>query len=476
MTALVANVDNTVDTFGQWITKTNQAITVIRETAVTTDSNTAVGNASITGVFTANSFYASNGGIISVGNDAANLVINTSALIIYDSPTANLLITGAGITIDTSTVFSKLSISMGNTIITTANISVDNFTIRDSITIANSTNQSTINPLSIYSYYSNSNFAVVANNVTVGDDSANIVATRDSLTISYDPFGTYVTNTVITSTTITTTDIIANTLTLLAPTNIFTSNIEFAGANNYFDLNLTSNGNAKFIGSVEVIGNTNFTGANNTFNVINANTLTVNTFTSSTGITVNPSVTFNGSTSGAVTVQANAVTSTVTFTLPAADGTAQQYIGTDGAGKLSFQSLSGNNTIDFRAKSIGVGTAATGSAGEIRATGNITAFYSDIRLKTKIADIVNALDKVCALSGFYYRANEKAQELGYDGDPVHVGLSAQEVQTVLPEVVVPAPIDSNYLTVQYEKLIPLLVEAIKELKAEVDSLKNGNKN
>ena len=476
MTALVANVDNTVDTFGQWITKTNQAITVIRNQAVTTDSNTAVGNASISGTFSANSFFASNGGMLAVGNDSANLVINTSAIIIYDSPTANLLITGAGITIDTSTVFSKLSISMGNTVITTANISVDNFTIRDSITIANSTNQSTINPLSIYSYYSNSNFAVVANNVTVGDNSANIVTTRDTLTISYDPYGTYVTNTVITSTTITTTDIIANTLTLLAPSNIFTSNIEFAGANNYFDLNLTSNGNAKFIGSVEVIGNTNFTGANNTFNVINANTLTVNTFTSTDGITVNPSVTFNGSTSGAVTIQANAVTSTVTFTLPAADGTSQQYIGTDGAGKLSFQSLSGNNTIDFRAKSIGVGTAATGSAGEIRATGNITAFYSDERLKTKIAEISNALEKVCSLSGFYYRANEKAQELGYDGDTVHVGLSAQEVQNVLPEVVVPAPIDSNYLTVQYEKIIPLLVEAIKELKAEVDSLKNGNKN
>jgi hypothetical protein len=120
--------------------------------------------------------------------------------------------------------------------------------------------------------------------------------------------------------------------------------------------------------------------------------------------------------------------------------------------------------------SIGVNTAASASAGEIRATGTITAGYSDDELKTKLGNIDNALDKVMTLSGFYYEPSQIAQDLGYKIKK-EVGVSAQEVQKVLPEVVVPAPIDGKYLTVQYDKLIPLLIEAIKELKNEVEVLK-----
>jgi len=77
------------------------------------------------------------------------------------------------------------------------------------------------------------------------------------------------------------------------------------------------------------------------------------------------------------------------------------------------------------------------------------------------------------LNGFYYEANKTAQDLGYSVKR-EVGLSAQEVQNVLPEITVPAPIDPQYLTIHYERVIPLLVEAIKELKHEIDELK-GNK-
>jgi hypothetical protein len=119
--------------------------------------------------------------------------------------------------------------------------------------------------------------------------------------------------------------------------------------------------------------------------------------------------------------------------------------------------------------SIGVGTAGSGTAGEIRATNNITAYYSDDRFKTNLGNIPAALAKVMALNGFYYEANELAQSYGYEKKS-EIGVSAQQVQAILPEVVAPAPIDENYLTVRYERLVPLLIEAIKELNAKVDAL------
>ena len=127
---------------------------------------------------------------------------------------------------------------------------------------------------------------------------------------------------------------------------------------------------------------------------------------------------------------------------------------------------------NFQINSLGVGTAATGTAGEIRSTNNITAYYSDDRLKTRLGLIENALDKVNSLNGFYYEANQTAQDLGYTVKK-EIGLSAQEVQAILPDsnIVVPAPIDEKYLTIHYERVVPLLVEAIKELSRQVEELK-----
>jgi len=129
--------------------------------------------------------------------------------------------------------------------------------------------------------------------------------------------------------------------------------------------------------------------------------------------------------------------------------------------------LGTTNSVQF--DSFGVGTSASGASGEIRATGDITAHFSDDRLKTRLGKIEDALKKVCSLDGFYYEPNDTAAELGYESNK-QVGVSAQSVNNVLPEAVKPAPISDKYLTVQYEKLVPMLIEAIKELEARVAEL------
>lgn len=132
-----------------------------------------------------------------------------------------------------------------------------------------------------------------------------------------------------------------------------------------------------------------------------------------------------------------------------------------------------STTQNSQFNSIGVGTAASTTAGEIRATNNVTAYFSDDRLKDKLGKIENALDKLCSLEGFYYEPNKIAQSLGYEVIR-EVGISAQQMKEVLPEIVAPAPVDAQYMTVRYERALPLIVEAIKELRAEVEALKKGN--
>jgi hypothetical protein len=155
-----------------------------------------------------------------------------------------------------------------------------------------------------------------------------------------------------------------------------------------------------------------------------------------------------------------------------AAGTSGYVLASGGAGVapswvVGHSGTSGDNQFN----SIGIGTAASGTAGMLRATNSITSYYSDERLKTRKGNIQNALAKVMSLDGFHYNANETAVELGYDSSINEVGLSAQQVQAVLPEVVVPAPIDDKYLTIHYERMIPLLVEAIKEQQKQIEELK-----
>jgi hypothetical protein len=151
------------------------------------------------------------------------------------------------------------------------------------------------------------------------------------------------------------------------------------------------------------------------------------------------------------------------------------------AGAMAFQTNSTERARLFTSGGFSVGTTSDPGAGAIYATGNITAFFSDKRLKNVSGKIENALDKVKSLSGVYYTMNNVAKSHGYDSEETQVGVLAQEVEAVLPEIVKPAPFDldennnsksgENYKTVQYEKLVPLLIEAIKELEAQVAELK-----
>jgi len=107
------------------------------------------------------------------------------------------------------------------------------------------------------------------------------------------------------------------------------------------------------------------------------------------------------------------------------------------------------------------------SSGNLNVTGDIAAFYtSDQRLKDNIKPIPNALDKVLSISGNTFDWNEKSDKEGTEA-----GVIAQEILEVLPEAVITR--DNGYLAVRYEQLVPLLIEAIKELKVEIDTLKGG---
>jgi hypothetical protein len=151
--------------------------------------------------------------------------------------------------------------------------------------------------------------------------------------------------------------------------------------------------------------------------------------------------------------------------------------------------VTGNVKIDTGA--LGVDATASSTDGHIRAANDIVAFYSDERLKEKITiGIENPIDKIKNINTFTYRHNELANTLGFEGDKIYIGVGAKSVKESLPEAVEIAPFDADkdgnsesgedYLTVQYERIVPLLLEGIKEqqiqideLKREIEEIKNG---
>ena len=146
-----------------------------------------------------------------------------------------------------------------------------------------------------------------------------------------------------------------------------------------------------------------------------------------------------------------------------------------------------SNSAALRVTGGGIQASVTGTAnfghaivggGSATFSGDVIANTSDKRLKTNIVNIDSPLEKISKINGVYFNWNELAKELTDKNTEIReVGFIAQEVQMILPEIIKPAAFDlllksgQNYLTIQYEKIVPLLVEAIKQLKKELDELK-----
>jgi hypothetical protein len=156
-------------------------------------------------------------------------------------------------------------------------------------------------------------------------------------------------------------------------------------------------------------------------------------------------------------------------------GTANQVIASASTGAVTLSTPQNIGTgSDVQFDSFGVGTAASGTTGEIRATNNVTAFYSsDIKFKENVKDIPNALDKVNAIGGKLFDwtdsyIQERGGEDGYFVKKSDFGVIAQDVQAVFPEAV-RVKLDET-LAVDYEKLSALAFAAIKELSEKVKIL------
>jgi hypothetical protein len=202
-------------------------------------------------------------------------------------------------------------------------------------------------------------------------------------------------------------------------------------------------------------------------------TLNQNTSGTAAGLSTTLVATSGGTGQSSYAVGDILYASTTTALSKLTSGTAGYVLTAGGAGvapSWTAVSVPGSSS-NLQLNSLGVGTAGSATAGEIRATNAITSYYSDDRLKTRTGNIQNALEKVLSLDGFHYHANETAVALGYDASKEEVGLSAQQVQAVMPEVIAPAPIDPQYMTMHYERLVPLLVEAIKEQQKQIEELK-----
>lgn len=147
---------------------------------------------------------------------------------------------------------------------------------------------------------------------------------------------------------------------------------------------------------------------------------------------------------GTMTGNLSIINSTTEMTLTLGSSGGYYYGNATAAG---FKNSSGTNRVSWNI-----------SSGDFTAAGNVTA-YSDARLKENVETISNALDLVNRMRGVFYDR--------IDTGEAGVGVIAQEMEEIIPEVVVPS---DGVLTVAYGNLVGVLIEAVKELSAKVEAL------
>jgi hypothetical protein len=578
MTIDIGQIDKDVDSFGQWVVKTNLIINALSNSILTTNSGNTVGNSVITGTLFANVFHANN--LLKVGNTSSNVVLTNDKMIVYDSSTVNTTITSNGMIINGSVLYKSNIMQMGSSVIRNANVTSDVGTFNERISSGNSI----MYPAYIQADAVNT-YAFSLQTLSIGDIEANVQYDRDGYKITSNPTGEleeqslmnstdlyvkYIHCTDIESTgTATVNDLIINGNFSLNPGGgagadiKFNSNVLFYGIKNFFASGLTSNGNVgigigagkefnavaplhisksspgsglqtynnkssaifesgddnliefrypvntgKYAGftwsdnnqggylvyqnqgggvggsytdrfRIGAVSGINFEiGASNSTDGIAADRRIVLSATNSDiEISTTNGIKLYGTTSGSASIVAHPTATITKFTLPVNGGASGQALATNGTGAMYWKDVSYvTPTTDLRIQSLGVNCEA-GATGTIRATGDIVGFFSSDRsLKTNVKPIENALDKIEKLTGVEFDWNDDfiAQNGGEDGYFIKrhdIGVIAQDIEPVLPEVVGTRP--DGIKAVKYDRIVALLIQGINELKAEVRELKSN---
>jgi len=255
------------------------------------------------------------------------------------------------------------------------------------------------------------------------------------------------------------------------------------------------NSNTVISGSSQVVGSAITT---NTITIGSTSTALGGTSTSLAGLTSVTSTGFTGALTGnastattlqnARTINGTSFDGSANITIPnLVSGSSQITYASissipagivSGSAQVTLSSTTGYGTVinqnllttsDVRFNSLGIGMAASATAGRIDASGDVVAYStSDINFKENITPIENPIEKIRMISGNTYDWKADMKEFhGFEGNDV--GVIAQEIEAVLPQLVTTR--ETGYKAVKYDKLVALLIEGIKEQQTQIEKLR-----